>query len=182
MLKQLKIYYLFVTLPFAMLLLGSALIGTHVLHFFGISIPVVQVGGGMVVLSAGWAMLNQKDTPARSEGQVGAMPRNPLQQAFYPLTLPLTISPGTISVAITLGANLGWGGSNSAPVITATMLTSAIVASLVFLCNRFAEPIAKKMGETAMSVLLRLSSFILLCIGVQIIWNGLTALIRNLPR
>ncbi len=164
------------------LLLGSALIGTHVLHFFGISIPVVQVGGGMVVLSAGWAMLNQKDSPARSEGQAGVMPQNPLQQAFYPLTLPLTIGPGTISVAVTLGANLGWGGFDNALVIAATVLTSVIVAILVFLCNRFAEPLAKRMGENAMSVLQRLSSFILLCIGVQILWNGLTALIRNLPR
>jgi multiple antibiotic resistance protein len=110
------------------------------------------------------------------------VPQNPLQQAFYPLTLPLTIGPGTISVAITLGANLGWGGFNNALVIAATVLTAAIVAGLVFLCNRFAEPLAKRMGETAMSVLLRLSSFILLCIGVQIVWNGLTALIRNLPR
>ena len=164
------------------LLLGSALIGSYVLRFFGISIPVVQVGGGMVVLSAGWAMLNQKDLVVKAQGSSPVAPEQAMRQAFYPLTLPLTIGPGSISVAITLGANQDWRGFNNAFVLASTLITAVIVAALVFLCIRFAEPIAKRMGETAMSVLLRLSSFILLCIGVQIVWNGLTALLKTMPR
>jgi multiple antibiotic resistance protein len=95
-----------ITVNSFVLLIASYTIGSHVLSFFGISIPVVQVGGGLIVISTGWAMLNQKDG-----GDRDAITRrtvtcaDALNQAFYPLTLPLTVGPGSISVAITLGAN-----------------------------------------------------------------------------
>src|SRR5690348_8246699 len=93
-----------VALNSLMLMAGSYFIGAHVLNFFGVSLPVVQVGGGLVVASMGWGMLLQKDESfetARSDVQCS----DALHSAFYPLTLPLTVGPGSISVAITLGAN-----------------------------------------------------------------------------
>src|SRR5271154_1683928 len=88
------------------LLVASFLIGSHILAFFGISIPVVQVGGGLVVISTGWALLSKKDEQER-HGQVqkSVNPLDVFRNAFYPLTLPLTVGPGSIAVAITLGAN-----------------------------------------------------------------------------
>src|SRR5271167_158180 len=84
------------------LLAASFLVGTHILSFFGISLPVVQVGGGLVVISTGWTMLNWKaDGEEKTTAQRAARPKDILQQAFYPLTLPLTVGPGSISVAIT---------------------------------------------------------------------------------
>src|ERR1700685_1275213 len=87
------------------LLIGSFAIGSHVLSFFGISLPVVQVGGGLIVITTGWAMLNQKDDDDRTAVGRTITSADVLKDAFYPLTLPLTVGPGSISIAITLGAN-----------------------------------------------------------------------------
>ena len=101
------------------------------------------------------------------------MPLAPVD-AFYPLTLPLTVGPGSISVAITLGSQ-----RPPAPdVAHLAILAGAAVAGLVaiavtiFLCYRFAERITAALGERGTNVLVRLSAFILFCIGIQIIWNG----------
>ncbi len=86
------------------LLIASYFVGTHILAFFSISLPVVQVGGALIVISTGWAMLNQRDDEKEDVHRT-MQPQDPFRQAFYPLTLPLTVGPGSISVAITLGAN-----------------------------------------------------------------------------
>src|SRR5271169_5367381 len=90
-----------------LLLVGSYLTGTHVLAFFGISLPVVQVGGGLVVISTGWTMLKRPDDDEEERDEIhrSVQPQDTFRRAFYPLTLPLTVGPGSISVAITLGAN-----------------------------------------------------------------------------
>ena len=83
------------------LLIASFMVGTHILNFFGISIPVVQVGGGLVVVSNGWAMLKQKEEPDRGRDvQKKVDLQDIFRNAFYPLTLPLTVGPGSISVAM----------------------------------------------------------------------------------
>src|SRR5262249_30275697 len=85
------------------LMVASFLVGTHILRFFGISIPVVQVGGGLIVVANGWALLSQKDQPERAEpSHRNVNPTDIFRSAFYPLTMPLTVGPGSISVAITL--------------------------------------------------------------------------------
>jgi len=86
-------------------MVASFAVGSHVLSFFGISIPVVQVGGGMIVTAAGWALLKQKDQNDRDAVGRSVSRTDIFHDAFYPLTLPLTVGPGAISVAITLGAN-----------------------------------------------------------------------------
>ena len=87
------------------LLTGSMLIGSHILDFFGISIPVVQVGGGLVVLSTGWTLLQPEADQRGPAPSAKSASQDISSRAFYPLTLPLTVGPGSISVAITLGAN-----------------------------------------------------------------------------
>ena len=87
------------------LLIGSYFIGTHILSFFGISLPVVQVGGGLIVISTGWTLLKQGSLVDQKNANQNLEPQDPFHNAFYPLTLPLTVGPGSISVAITLGAN-----------------------------------------------------------------------------
>src|SRR3984893_4559152 len=87
------------------LILTSIFIGTHILKFFGISLPVVQVGGGLVVISTGWALLrHSNDDDAADASKRPCNEDNYLRQAFYPLTLPLTVGPGSIATAITVGA------------------------------------------------------------------------------
>jgi len=131
------------------LLIASALIGAYVLDFFGLSIPAVQVAGGMVVSVVAWSLLK----------------------------MPLTVGPGSMSVALTLGANPEPGLRQQVVTALAHTLGILIVAVSVYLCYRHAERIVKKLGPTGNSVVVRLSAFILLCIGVQIIWNGVHTLL-----
>jgi multiple antibiotic resistance protein len=164
------------------LLIASYLIGTHILAFFGISIPVVQVGGGLVLTSTGWTMLKQKSNEAEAkEGVSRTVDRSALsEKAFYPLTLPLTVGPGSISVAITLGANEPHADHLILLSIIGALIGSLMISGSVYLCYAFADGLARALGATAMSVIMRLSSFLLVCIGVQIIWNGVSALLKSI--
>lgn len=161
------------------LLVGSYFIGSYILEFFGISLPVVQVGGGLIVISTGWAMLKGGDE--RRQLHEGMEPQDLYSQAFYPLTLPLTVGPGSISVAITLGANAARHRPIHLLGMVAAVIASALIALSVYLCYAFADRLARVLGNTGMSVLLRLSSFLLVCIGVQIVWNGASSLLATLP-
>jgi len=162
------------------LLVGSYLIGTHILAFFGISLPVVQVGGGLVVISTGWAILQSGANEERKEVHRQIQPQEQSREAFYPLTLPLTVGPGSISVAITLGANAPHAYPSNLAAIVGALIGSAAVGFSVYLCYGFADRLARILGPTGMSVIVRLSSFLLLCIGVQILWNGVRALLSSL--
>jgi multiple antibiotic resistance protein len=165
-----------------LLLIASTLVGVYVLDFFGVSIPAVQVAGGIMVCAIAWAMLNDPNTPAALTSEVPAPPMAPdalSQKAFYPLTMPLTVGPGSISVALTLGAN-------SEPGVRSLVITSAahlagilVVTAAIYLCYRYADRILQKLGATGSGILVRLSAFILLCIGVQICWNGVHGLITG---
>jgi multiple antibiotic resistance protein len=163
------------------LLVASFLVGKHILAFFGISLPVVQVGGGLVVVSTGWAMLNQKDDDGRRDAARHKVDQGDIfKKAFYPLTMPLTVGPGSISIAVTLGANAPrHHGLNFLPTIAA-LVGSVLIAVSVFVCYSLADRLARLLGPTGMSVILRLSSFLLVCIGVQILWNGVKALLASL--
>ena len=163
------------------LLIASFFIGTHILAFFGISLPIVQVGGVLIVVSTGWAMLKQKDDD-RGEGVHRSVDQQDIfSNAFYPLTLPLTVGPGSISVAITLGANEPQNLGQHIEGILAAIIGSALVAFSVFIFYGFADRLATIVGSTGMTVIMRLSSFLLVCIGVQILWNGVAALLHTMP-
>jgi len=165
------------------LLVCSCLVGTYILTFFGISLPVVQVGGGLIVISTGWAMLNRSDDDDDHQGKVRkkVSPRDEFKTAFYPLTLPLTVGPGSISVAITLGANVARHHGWNLLGMLAIFIGSIIIAISIYLCYGFSDRLARAIGATAMGVIMRLSSFLLVCIGVQILWNGAKALLVTLP-
>ena len=164
------------------LILVSIFIGTHILAFFGISLPVVQVGGGLVVISTGWGLLRRPNDDETSGSTPECKEGDYASQAFYPLTMPLTVGPGSISVAITVGANRPEGSEWRWPLIGGMLLGSALIAVSIYLSYRFAERIGRTLGDSAMNIIIRLSSFILVCIGVQILWNGLSTLLRTLVR
>src|SRR5262245_13970415 len=132
------------------LLIVSVVVGTHILSFFGISLPVVQVGGGLVVISTGWAMLTRSDPGASGDRQMhqSASTEDLLREAFYPLTLPLTVGPGSISIAITLGANEPRRlGPNLIAILTAA-IASMLIALSVYVCYAYAEKLAAAVGPS----------------------------------
>jgi multiple antibiotic resistance protein len=161
------------------LLIAAMLLGSHILGFFGISIPIVRVAGGLLVIANGWRLINAEDTTHdQTPSPRDAWEREIGRRAFYPLTFPLTTGPGSVSVAVTLGARLTESGAGLD--LISELVAVAVVAVMVFLSYRFASRLVYSLGPTGTSVFLRLSSFILLCIGVAIFWSGLEALIRGL--
>jgi len=161
------------------LLAGSFLFGSIILHFFGISLIVVEIAGGLVVAATGWNLLNQKDDGSTGNECSGTL-EDALQHAFFPLTLPITVGPGCISIAITLGAHIrhqagpGWEGGFPRHFI-AGLIGMFLLCVLVMICYSRADRLVHLLGKSGTTILTRLSAFILLAIGVQIIWNGLSA-------
>ena len=161
------------------LLLASLLVGAYVLGFFGISIPVLRVAGGLVVAMAGWRLLDAPDDVEEDqENEAAAVDhrhgrRDP---TFYPLTLPLTVGPGSIAVAIALGT----GSPRTGPSLihfAAVGIALVIITASIYLCMRFAEPIERKLGTAGTQVVMRLFAFFIFCIGLQILWLGVSELI-----
>lgn len=159
------------------LLFGSLFIGSHVLEFFGITLPVVRIAGGMVVTAFGWKLL-ATGGELEDHRAANVVRRPGATDAFYPLTMPLTIGPGSISVAITLGSQrpAEWSDLVHLELLSGAAAGLAAIALTVYVCYRSAQRIVVALGESGTNVVLRLSAFILLCIGIQIIWSGWSAL------
>jgi len=138
------------------------------------------VGGGLIVISTGWAMLTQKDENDRNMVRRSVSCTDALRDAFYPLTLPLTVGPGSISIAITLGANEPHQLRANLLAILAAAIGSAVLAVTIYLCYGFADRLGAVIGPAGMNVILKLSAFLLVCIGVQILWNGASELLKSL--
>jgi multiple antibiotic resistance protein len=163
------------------LLAAAMLVGSYVLQFFGISMPTVRVAGGLLVTANGWRLLNAEDTrDIRNPPVAEAWERELKRRAFFPLTFPLTVGPGSVSIAITLGARRPPRGTSALMQFTTDMVAVSIVALTVYLSYRFASRLIATLGETGTAVFLRLSAFILMCVGVSILWSGLVELVEPL--
>ncbi|WP_233702094.1 MarC family protein [Iodobacter ciconiae] len=167
------------------LLLISMFIGSYVLEFFGVSLPIVRVAGGLLVATAGWQLMSSGDDSHKSAGmlQVGeTRPSNDelRERAFYPLTFPITVGPGSITVAIALGAGFNGPGLQKFSMPLASLTAVAITSYSLYLCYRHAERLLKLLGSTGSIIFLRLSAFILMCIGIQIFWDGFSVLFGEL--
>jgi multiple antibiotic resistance protein len=161
------------------LLLGSMLFGSFVLLLFGLSIPVVQVAGGAVVCALGWKLLADNSKPA--EVTLDPVHANliAMGRAFSPLTMPLTIDAGVISVAITVGANHAHTFKHAIIQLLAAIIGAGLIGLCILLAYRYAQRGGQRIGHTGMTVVVRLSAFIMVCIGVGISWNGIKALLAE---
>lgn len=168
-----------VALNSVFLLAGSMFIGSHLLVFFGITLPVVRIAGGLVVATFGWKLLQSGIDP--DDQRAANAEKHPTAiDSFYPLTMPLTVGPGGISVAIALGSQRPSESDNWSHLIAlagAAILGIVAIALTVFVCYRFAERMIEMLGKSGTNVVVRLSAFVLLCIGIQIIWTGVKTLI-----
>lgn len=159
----------------------SLYIGAFVLEFFGISLPVLRVAGGIIITMTGWNLLNSKDKPDPDLAIHMASDRDASRMAFYPLTMPLTAGPGTISVAIALGTSRPADSlRHFVKFVLSASGTALLICLLIYLCYNSAERIAKVMGPTGTTIVLRLSAFLLFCIGIQVFWNGAFELLSSI--
>ncbi|PLZ03846.1 antibiotic resistance protein [Burkholderia sp. WAC0059] len=187
-------------------LLVAFFVGTPVLHFFGISIEALRIGGGLSVAVAGWKMLNEPDhAPARaakppfaspaagdaglagaaaSAGSMAPPTDAAAANAFFPWTVPLTTGPGSIATAIALNANRTHKLSAFLISGVASVAISVLVMAVIYVVYSRAGRLAAYLGPNGTHVAMRVSSFLLLCIGVQIMLTGLEgflAPIASLP-
>lgn len=157
------------------------LLGAWLLKFFGISLPVLQVGGGLTLATMGWTMLNAHDPAPVDTPAAAPNPDAVMDQVFYPLTFPLTVGPGVIVVVLTLSAHAsGHGWQATLLDHLAIFVAALLLAVLVFLGYAYAPRLNRMIPAHAASGVQRLISFILLCIGAQIAWDGLATLLRSL--
>ena len=156
------------------LLLVAMVAGSYVLMFFGLSLAVIRIAGGLLVIATAWHLLSAEEPP--DPAIVAAPPPASLDVAsrsFYPLTFPVTIGPGSISVAVTLGAGVRLDAPRSPTAVFGSLAAIVVVSLTVYLCFRFASRLIRVLGGSGTVVLLRFSAFILLAVGIQILCDGL---------
>jgi multiple antibiotic resistance protein len=154
-------------------LVGALLGGSSVLVLFGLTLAEIRISGGLLVIATAWHLMHAEERPdaeivARSQIEAN----EPAEHVgFYPLTFPVTIGPGSLTIAVTLGA----GGARDAPMasLLGAIAGIAVVSVIVYFCYRFAARGAKVLGSAGTLVLVRLSAFILLSVGVKILCDGL---------
>jgi len=167
-----------------LILIESA--GAAIIKFFGISLPVMQVSGGLVLAAMGWRLLSQ-DQPTPAAADTATSPETDLasleSKVFYPLTFPITAGPGCIVVMITLSAQASaQRGFADVAAHGGIALAVAVLSAVVFVCYGFAPMIAARIKPQTAHGVQRVIAFVLLSIGVQITWNGLAMLFGTLRR
>jgi multiple antibiotic resistance protein len=157
-----------------------------VLQLFGISVPVLRVAGGLVLALSGWRLLDApRPQSERARAESADEERELAGMAFYPLTMPLTAGPGTVAVAVAVGTR--GSGTDAVPfaqivaAMVGALLAALAIAALVYVCYRFADRIQHALGESGSDAMGRLFAFILVCIGIQILWTGFAELWTSLP-
>lgn len=164
------------------ILLGSLLIGAYVLTFFGISIPVLRVAGGVIISMAGWNLLQKPDDDDNDdEAQAIDAHRRTgslASKAFYPLTMPLTVGPGSIAVAIALGTGSPREGLSPGHIGGVAAALVALCLS-IYICVRFAGDLERLLGTVGTKIAMRLFAFVIFCIGMQLLWFGLSELLAS---
>jgi multiple antibiotic resistance protein len=154
--------------------------GAYVLNFFGISLGALRLAGGAVVTLRAWDLLNAPErNEARKTEQAGARRGRVEDVAFFPLTMPFTAGPGTISVAIALGAERPHSGIGLPGFFVGVSAAAVGVTLLVWLFYRFAGRLSGMMGETGRHTAARMFAFLLVCIGVQIMLNGVSDVVTT---
>lgn len=158
------------------------LLGAAILKFFGITLPVLQVAGGLTLAVMGWTMLNAHDATAADTPSAPRGVDSVMAQVFYPFTFPLTVGPGVIVVVLTLSADAS-GKEWKATLLAHLAIFVAVIllAVVVFLSYAYAPRLQRMIPTHVASGVQRLVSFILLCIGAQIAWGGVATLLSSLP-
>ena len=163
------------------------LLGASILRFFGISLPIVQLSGGIVIAGMGWSVLNERDARANSRNKQQesdtadeTRQRDLEQKVFYPFTFPITSGPGTLVGVLTVTAHISEKVvSRNVIAHLGVFLAMVILSILVYFSYAYAPKITKAIPPNTAHGILRVIAFILLCIGVQIAWNGLAQLLHT---
>lgn len=138
--------------------------GRFVLHFFGISLPVLKIAGGLIVANTAWGMVTShaRITPEESDE---ALDKEDI--SLTPLAMPLMSGPGAIGVVMALAANL-----DSAASYLGMVIGIAAIALTVFLFFWLGGPLVRRLGPNAVGAINKIFGFLILAIAVQLVWDG----------
>ena len=163
-------------------MLVSLWAGAYILNFFGISLAALRLAGGAVVTLRAWEMLMAPERQeTRKQAQASEDRSSLLDMAFFPLTMPFTTGPGTIAVSISLGAERPTSGAGLLGFFLGVSAAAAVIAAMIWISYRYTDLVSNRMGVSARRSIARMSAFLLLCIGVQIMMSGAEdALVRIL--
>ena len=163
-----------------LILLGSLLLGSYILNFFGVSLGALRVAGGLVVAIRAWQLLMQPEVQEHRKTNAAAPAEHGHEDvAFFPLTMPFTTGPGAISVAIALASQRPADGNGVLEFFAGVSIAAILVALLVGISYRWSGKVLALLGASGARVMSRLVAFLLLCVGVQIITSGLESLISS---
>lgn len=163
------------------IMIASLIVGGFIMKFFGITVPALRLAGGLVVAIAGWKMLNDPDTEMDTASRDVATDASRIEaMAFFPLTIPLTTGPGTIAAAIALGAQHPGDFPGIVKSLVTDVLLALIVAVMIVVAYANAVRFAHWVGQEGTRVITRLSAFLLLCVGVQIMITGVADVLPHL--
>jgi multiple antibiotic resistance protein len=155
-------------------MLAALWAGSYVMNFFGITLGALRIAGGAVVAFRSWELLNAPERrEARKQEQAGTGDRPAADIAFFPLTLPFTTGPGTISVTIALASTRPSSGAGVVAHFMGASVAIAAIAISVWVAYRSADAVSALIGPSARNTFTRLFAFLLLCVGVQILLNGI---------
>lgn len=141
--------------------------GTFIMSFFGISIPGLRIAGGILMTGIGMGMLAAQKPASKEEAEEREAARRKTDISFSPLAMPMLSGPG--SIAVTLGfTSLATGWLDYLAIIAGIM----VVAFLTYLVLRISSRIVKFIGPVGLSAMTKIMGFLIMCIGVQFVVNG----------
>lgn len=160
------------------LLFGVLIVGGWVLNILGISIPVIGIAGGLLLFHTAWSMLN--NAPKISHDEQEELQTKMHDKAFFPLTMPVTAGPGSMAITLTLVPAGSLLELKTYIQLAGAAVGIALAATTVFLFYRYSANVLRRLGKSGSATISKLSAFILLAIGVQIVWNGIRELIATM--
>jgi multiple antibiotic resistance protein len=140
------------------------LFGRFVLNFFGISLPVLKIAGGLIVANTAWGMVTASSRITHEESSE-AMTKEDI--SLTPMAMPMLSGPGSIGVVMGLAAH-----ANSFLAYLGMVIGIAAVGLSVYLFLRLGGPLVKRLGPSGMGALTRIFGFLILAIAVQLLWDG----------
>lgn len=154
--------------------------GSFILMLFGISIPIVQLCGGIMICRMGWQLLNSEDGITKGKKETAQPTSGEIDNIlFYPISFPMTTGAGTISVLLTLSAH-GEDTDITRHLIKLGALFIAIllICILIYVCYVNTPRLIRKLGPRGEQIVNKLSAFLVFCIGMQIAFSGLRTLLK----
>jgi multiple antibiotic resistance protein len=146
--------------------------GSYVLAIFGITLAALRVAGGIVVALSAWHLLNAPEQHEAMKQEQATPTAGVDDIAMFPLTIPFTTGPGTISVAVALGSSHPKAPAQLVWFFLGMTAATVALAAVIWITYRSADRISRLMGPRGSRTVTRLSAFLLLCIGVQILITG----------